>query len=227
MPGRRAARAAPGHRRAALARRRHRPARPRARALRRSGAPGALLRHRRRRRGAAAPARASSPTTPPRAAARRWRPRWSRRRCWWPTAAGYRDARRGRAPGAGGIAAAGTRGSPATGSRSAEAVAARAAAGGRRRSDGDRSSLAARARRRRRAARVVVAGEPDAPGVPLLADRPLRRRGRGGVRVPRLRLRPPGVTQLTARAPDDASVRRRLRRVRLAANTPPSTSAAV
>ena len=38
---------------------------------------------------------------------------------------------------------------------------------------------------------VVVAGAPDAPGVPLLAAPAARRRRRGGLRLPRLRLRPP------------------------------------
>ena len=58
-----------------------------------------------------------------------------------------------------------------------------------------------RATRRRRAAgqraarrpggTVIVAGAPDAPGVPLLAARPLVDGAARGLRLPRLRLRPP------------------------------------
>jgi uncharacterized protein YyaL (SSP411 family) len=60
--------------------------------------------------------------------------------------------------------------------------------------DGDpaRAALAARARRAAPGGTVVVVGEPDAPGVPLLADRPLVDGASGGLRLPRLRLRPPG-----------------------------------
>ena len=61
-PRRRPARAAPGHGRAALARRGRRAARRRARALRRRRR--RLLRHRRRRRAAGAPPAATRPTTP-------------------------------------------------------------------------------------------------------------------------------------------------------------------
>ena len=68
--------------------------------------------------------------------------------------------------------------------------AARGPAAGRGRRRPGRSSLAC-ARRVAPGGTVIVAGEPDAPGVPLLAARPLVDGAAGGLRLPRLRLRPP------------------------------------
>ncbi len=67
-----------------------------------------------------------------------------------------------------------------------------AAGGGRRGRRRGRDALLARARQVAPGGTVIVGGEPDAPGVPLLAGRPLVDGRRGGVRLPRLRLRPPG-----------------------------------
>ena len=57
---------------------------------------------------------------------------------------------------------------------------------------GDRAGCSLdRARRAAPGGTVIVAGAPDAPGVPLLADRPLVDGAARGLRLPRLRLRPP------------------------------------
>ena len=106
------------------------------------------------------------------------------------------DPQRYRAPAEAALRSAGTlaRALPAVRRALADGRGGRGAgpAAGRGGRPGAGARGAGRARTGDRARRdVVVAGDPDAPGVPLLAAPPAgRRRGRG-LRLPRLRLRPP------------------------------------
>ena len=192
LPRRGAARAAPGHRRRRAGS--SRPCELLDLALAHFAdptAPGALLRHRRRRRGPAAPAAGDHRQRHAERGGRAGRARCSRRRVLVDDPAAVPRAAEAALRSAGTLAARFPRfaGHWLTVAEAAARGPLQVAVVGRR----------ARPRRRwprtparsPRAARWSSPASRTPPGVPLLADRPLVDGAAGGLRLPRLRLRPP------------------------------------
>ena len=187
--GRRPARAAPGHRRAALARRGDRPARRRRSRTSPTGE-RRLLRHRRRRRGPAAPAAETHRQRRRRAGAPRWPSALLTASVLTDDGGRYRDAAEAALRGAGTLLrrVPAVRGHWLTAAEALLAGPLQVAIAGRA---GPRRCSPARGRRAAAGGTVIVAGRAGRAGVPLLAARPLVDGAPGGLRLPRLRLRPP------------------------------------